>query len=119
MNYQNLLNSLLNHMEVKMSKAYESIKQGLQEAINFKKGKPIKAVIHKFTAVDVKRIRNDIGMSQMEFASSFGISLGTLRHWERGDRQPQGPALVLLNVVDREPKVVLKALSFQQKLAKK
>ena len=51
----------------------------------------------------------------MEFALAFGISLGTLRHWERGDRHPQGPALVLLNVVAREPKVVLKALSFQQK----
>jgi hypothetical protein len=33
------------------------------------------------------------------------------RHWERGDRVPQGPALVLLNVVDKEPKAVLKALA--------
>ncbi len=106
-------------MEVEMGKASESIKQGLQEAINYKKGKPTKAVIHKFSAIDVKRTRSNIGMSQMEFASAFGISLGTLRHWERGDRRPQGPALVLLNVVDREPKFVLKALSFQQKLTKK
>ncbi len=36
-----------------------------------------------------------VGMSQVEFAASFGISLGTLRHWERGDRQPQGPARAL------------------------
>ncbi len=50
-------------------------------------------------------------MSQSEFASSFGISVSTLRHWERGDRSPQGPALVLLNVVAKEPDAVLKALS--------
>ena len=49
-------------------------------------------------------------MSQPEFAATFGISLGTLRHWERGDRDPQGPALVLLNVIKNNPKAVLKAL---------
>lgn len=99
-------------MEEQMSKAFGSIKKGLTEAIDYAKGKPVKAVVHAFDAVDVKRIRADIGMTQTEFASSFGISLGTLRHWERGDRKPHGPALVLLNVVAKEPKVVLKALSF-------
>jgi putative transcriptional regulator len=49
-------------------------------------------------------------MSQSEFASAFGISVSTLRHWERGDRSPQGPALVLLNVVAKEPQAVLNAL---------
>lgn len=50
-------------------------------------------------------------MSQSEFASAFGISVSTLRHWERGDRIPHGPALVLLNVVAKEPEVVLRALA--------
>ena len=50
-------------------------------------------------------------MSQNEFASAFGISVSTLRHWERGDRQPRGPALVLLNVVAKETKAVLRALA--------
>jgi putative transcriptional regulator len=98
-------------MVVIMSKAFDSIKQGLDEAIEFSKGKKGKAVIHEFTAVDVKKIRAKIGMSQSEFASAFGISVSTLRHWERGDRTPHGPALVLLNVVAKEPKAVLKALS--------
>ena len=98
-------------MVVIMSKAFESIKQGLDEAIEFSKGKKGKAVVHEFTAVDVKKIRAKIGMSQSEFASAFGISVSTLRHWERGDRTPHGPALVLLNVVAKEPKAVLKALT--------
>jgi len=94
-----------------MSTAFESIKQGLSEAIEFSQGKTKQAVVHEFSPVDVKAIRKRIGMSQSEFASAFGISLGTLRHWERGDRKPRGAALVLLNVVAKEPKVVLKALS--------
>jgi len=78
--------------------------------LEFSKGKKGKAVVHEFTPVDVKNIRAQVGMSQNEFASAFGISVSTLRHWERGDRKPHGPALVLLNVVAKEPKVVLKAL---------
>jgi len=94
-----------------MSKAFDSIKQGLDEALEFSKGKKTKAIVHEFSPIDVKDIRNKVGMSQSEFASSFGISVSTLRHWERGDRSPQGPALVLLNVVAKEPDAVLKALS--------
>lgn len=93
-----------------MSSAYESIKKGLGEASEHARGKSTKAIVHEFTSVDVKNIRSNIGMSQSEFASAFGISVSTLRHWERGDRSPHGPALVLLNVVARETKAVLKAL---------
>jgi putative transcriptional regulator len=94
-----------------MSKAFDSIKQGIDEALEFSKGKKGKAVVHEFTPIDVKNVRAKMGMSQNEFASAFGISVSTLRHWERGDRVPNGPALVLLNVVAKEPEVVLKALS--------
>lgn len=94
-----------------MSKAFDSIKQGLDEALEFSKGKKGKAVVHEFSPVDVKNIRAQVGMSQNEFASAFGISVSTLRHWERGDRRPQGPALVLLNVVAKEPQAVLNALA--------
>ena len=45
------------------------------------------------------------------FAATFGISLGTLRHWERGDRSPRGPAHVLLTVLAKEPQAVLRALA--------
>ncbi|SEH04327.1 NadS family protein [Candidatus Venteria ishoeyi] len=94
-----------------MSDFFESIKQGLDEAVEFSQGKCPKAVVHEFSAVDVKNIRAKMGMSQTEFASAFGISVSTLRHWERGDRKPHGPALVLLNVLEREPQAVLKALT--------
>lgn len=93
-----------------MSEAFESIKSGLEEAIAHAEGKPVKAKVHEIGPMDVKAIRSKVGMSQSEFATSFGISLGTLRHWERGDRQPHGPARVLLNVLAKEPEAVLHVL---------
>lgn len=94
-----------------MNSAFASIKQGLNEAVEYSKGQVSKAKVHEFGPVEVKKIRAKLGMSQNEFASAFGISVSTLRHWERGDRAPHGPALVLLNVVSREPRAVLEALS--------
>lgn len=94
-----------------MNEAFESIKQGLHEAVAFARGDQSGAIVHEFTPLDVKAIRTKIGMTQNEFASAFGISVGTLRHWEQGSRKPHGPALVLLNVVAKEPEAVLRALS--------
>ena len=94
-----------------MSDFFESIKQGLSEAKEFSKGNCKKAVVHEFSPLDVKHVRSSVGMTQAEFASAFGISISTLRHWERGDRTPQGPALVLLNVVAKQPQAVLQALA--------
>ncbi len=94
-----------------MSEAFESISAGLNEAISHVKGEKVAAQVHEFSPVDVKAVRSKVGMSQREFASSFGISLGTLRHWEQGLREPRGPARVLLQVVQNEPKAVLNALA--------
>ena len=61
--------------------------------------------------VNVKQVREKTGLTQNQFASTFGISLGTLRHWERGDRKPQGPALVLLNAANNAPDELLNILT--------
>ncbi len=94
-----------------MSEISNSIRKGLEEAVAYSESKCPEAVVHEFSPIDVKNVRAKMGMSQNEFASAFGISVSTLRHWERGDRVPQGPALVLLNVVEKEPQAVLKALA--------
>lgn len=93
-----------------MNNAYESIAKGLQEVIDLNDGKTVAAKTHRPPHVDVAEIRRGLGLTQMEFASKFCISVSTLRHWERGDRTPHGPALALLNVVAKEPKAVLRAL---------
>ncbi len=93
-----------------MSEAFESVKKGLVEAIEFAEGKDIGAKIFKPTEIDVKKLRKKVGMTQVEFAAAFGISVGTLRHWERGDRSPRGPALVLLNLVNKDAQKILNVL---------
>lgn len=94
-----------------MSEVFESIKQGLKEAIDFANGKNIGAKVFEPSEIDVKKLRQEIGMTQVEFAAAFGISVGTLRHWERGDRTPRGPALVLLNLVQKAPETILKGVN--------
>ena len=93
-----------------MSEVFDSIKQGLKEAIEFAEGKDNGAKVFKPKEIDIKKLRQRVGMTQVEFASVFGISLGTLRHWERGDRIPRGSALVLLNLVSKDPQTILKVL---------
>ena len=94
-----------------MSTAFESIKRGLLEAIEHAEGRAPATRVHRPRTVDVKALRTKVGMTQEQFAARFGFSTATLRHWERGDRTPHGPALVLLNVIQHNPTAVIEALT--------
>jgi putative transcriptional regulator len=94
-----------------MGDLFASIKRGLEEAIAHQKGEKTGIRLYTPEEVNVKYVREKTGLTQEQFAATFGISLGTLRHWERGDRRPHGPALVLLNVVAKEPGTVLRILT--------
>lgn len=94
-----------------MSKAFKEISASLEDAIAHAKGKNSSVIVHEPEPIDVKAIRKKAGMSQQRFCATFGISLGTLRHWEQGLRSPRGPARVLLKVVDHDPNAVIQALS--------
>lgn len=94
-----------------MGKAFESIRQGLNEAIGHARGEQAGVKVWHPSAVDVAAVRGRLGFTQAQFAARFGVSVATLRHWERGDRKPHGPALVLLNLIDRDPVGVMRALA--------
>ena len=94
-----------------MSTAFDSIKSGLLEAIEHAEGRAPQTRMHSPRLVDVKALRAKVGMTQEQFAARFGFSTATLRHWERGDRTPNGSALVLLNVIEYNPNAVIEALS--------
>ena len=94
-----------------MRRAFASIKRGLEQAVRHAKGKRVAGMrVHVAPEIDVKAVRERTGLTQEEFAAAFAISLGALRHWERGDRKPRGTAKVLLNVIAKEPQAVLRAL---------
>jgi putative transcriptional regulator len=60
--------------------------------------------------VDVRAVRKKSGMTQEQFAEAFGIGLGTLQKWERGERRPSGAARSLLLVMKADLRTVVKAL---------
>lgn len=93
-----------------MSKAYTEIATGLKDAISHARGKKSRIRVHRPEPIDVRAIRKKTGMSQQRFCATFGISIGTLRHWEQGLRAPRGAARVLLKIVDNNPRAVIKAI---------
>lgn len=95
-----------------MSKVADSILRGLEQAVAYAKGEADESLyrVHIPAQIDVRAIRTRLKMTQEEFAGRFGFSVNTLRHWEQGKRQPEGPTRAYLLVIDRAPKAVQKAL---------
>jgi len=63
-----------------MSVFFESIKRGMEEAIAHSKGEKTEVLLFVSEEVNVKQVREKTGLTQNQFAATFGISLGTLRH---------------------------------------
>ncbi len=93
-----------------MTKAFKNIMAGLEDALAFAEGDNSRAKAHKIEVVDVKAVRKKTGLSQPKFAAVFKIPVGTLRGWEQGRRQPEGPAVALLRIIDKEPETAIRAL---------
>ena len=92
-----------------MTKAYDSIKRGPDEALAYAKGEKVPGVrVHRIAVKtpDVTAIRKKSGLSQAQFAKSIGVPLGTLQGWEQGRRRPVGPARVLLALIEKRPSIV-------------
>jgi DNA-binding transcriptional regulator YiaG len=58
---------------------------------------------------DIVALRRFTKLSQKEFARALEISVHTLRNWEQGRRQPEGPAIALLKIAARHPNIVRRA----------
>ena len=55
---------------------------------------------------DIAALRNFIDLTQADFARAIGISVHTLRNWEQGRRKPEGPAIALLRIAARHPRIL-------------
>jgi putative transcriptional regulator len=94
--------------------AGNSILAGLEDALAYAQGDTTRGTAHAVRApasVDVKAIRTRLGLTQAAFARRYGFELSSIRNWEQGRRQPEGPARVLLLVIDKEPDAVHRALA--------
>ena len=95
-----------------MTKAVDKIMAGLDDARAYLHGDHAGFVVHEIevSCPDVVAIRSKTGLSQPAFARSIGIPLGTLKNWEQGRRRPEGPARVLLALIDKRPAIVQEEL---------
>lgn len=57
-----------------------------------------------------RRVRQRLGLSQLEFSRRIHVSIDTIRNWEQGKRSPTGAAKALLMVLDKAPELALTAL---------
>jgi len=58
----------------------------------------------------IKAVRRKTGLSQSRFAARLHLNVATIRNWEQGRTRPDGAAVALLTVIDREPKMVMRTL---------
>lgn len=96
-----------------MSKSGNRILAGAREALAFANGTSTEGfVVHVPENVNVRSVRDKLGLSQAAFAARFGFDLASVRNWEQGRRRPEGPARVLLKVIEHRPEVVQEALMY-------
>ncbi len=55
---------------------------------------------------DIAALRAFVGLTQTDFAQAIEISVHTLRNWEQGRRKPEGPAIALLRIAARHPRII-------------
>jgi len=91
---------------------FERLQKGLQDSIAYSRGElslkttTLPAPPPKVKAEKIARLRKRLRMSQAVFAATLNVSPKTVQSWEQGVRQPADAALRMLEVVEKEPKVI-------------
>lgn len=89
-------------------------KTGVHETVGTKGRRQTRpAIVHevRIGTPDVAAIRARTGLSQAAFARSIGVAKGTVLNWEQRRRSPDGPARVLLALIEKDPNIVQRALA--------
>lgn len=100
----------------------ELLIEGLREVAAIERGELTPARVRRYylTARDVQvgpppgydaervvALRRRLKLSQSVFAAALNVSVATVRSWEQGMREPDGPSQRLLQIVEEHPETVL------------
>lgn len=85
---------------------FEELLESVRKGATILQGKSQASRRFEIEPPDVKGIREQYKLTQVEFAQLMGISLKTLQNWEQGRRAPHGPARVLLQIAEKRPDAV-------------
>lgn len=91
-----------------MKNAFDKIAAGFDDAIAYANGDRSRA---REATVDVKAIREANNMTQTDFASAYHLRVGALRAWEQGRRIPDTGTVMLLKMIQADPKAVQKIIA--------
>lgn len=82
---------------------HESCAEGVEEIIKRRRrDKP-----SGYFSTRLKSLRKHLGLSQQEFAETFGISYINVRNWEQKDRGlPNDVAQTYLKIIEQDPTTV-------------
>jgi putative transcriptional regulator len=100
----------------------KAVIQGLKEAIAYERGEltnvrvvTVERVTARKAHVErppwyapflIREIRDKLSVSQAIFAEMLGVSASSVRAWEQGKREPDGPARRLLQIAEEHPEVL-------------
>ncbi len=89
---------------------FSGIKDGLEGALAYKKGKASNETIvrkRSLPDVNVKAERESLDMTQKAFANVLGVSKRTVEAWETGRSTPSPTAKNLIYLISQKPDLVL------------
>lgn len=90
---------------------FDDLVESIGQASAWARGEDVPGLKVHHPAVDeVRAIRAGTGLSQEAFSRQIGVSVATLHNWEQGRRAPDGPARVLLAMLERDPGIVVRTL---------
>ena len=101
---------------LRSGEAGRALLSSLNQALAYARGERVPGIrvtyvqLNHPTSIDVQAVRRKLGLSQSKFAARFGFTPATIRNWEQGRTQPDGPARVLLTVIAHRPEAVEDAL---------
>jgi len=112
-----------------MSKMFDLLKEGLDEAVLYEKGLSKNVRVKKvridtgeipdqpkeYQAEDIKRLRKKLNCSQSLLAAYLNVSLNTIQAWEQGSRNPNHATLRLLEIIDRGPQFLASLIGAKSK----
>jgi putative transcriptional regulator len=96
-----------------MSKLGKKLIAAANEGIAIARGTadPTSYRLHVPAEIDVRAMRQKLGMTQEVFAARYGLTLARLRDWEQGRSAPDGAVRAYLKVIEKEPEAVARALA--------
>ena len=89
------------------TKIFERLLSSVKETNKIIKGEKEPSRKFIFEEPNPKDIRAKLSLTQEKFAELMNISVHTLRNWEQGRINPEGPAKVLLNIVKNYSEIIL------------